>query len=132
MSCPAAITIAGIEYFCQNDSKSHHLPKRHWANAGQPGEPAYWTQHVTPPKPLTLVEWLEQEAPFNEVNGQLLYGFGRQAVLDAAARWEPPAPEPIDLAALIQAIRPHTYGKVLPTTIDIAKAVVAHLRLETK
>ena len=87
-----------------------------------------------PPKPPTLVEWLEQEVPPSGRHGNYSIGYraGRQAVLDAAARWEPPAPEPIDLAALIQAIRPHTYGKVLPTTIDIAKAVVAHLRLETK
>ena len=63
MSCPAAITIAGVEYFCQNVVVPHNSLKRHWTNAGSPPEPTYWTQDVTPPEPLTLVEWLEQEVP---------------------------------------------------------------------
>lgn len=128
--CPAAITIAGTSYPCRNVEVPHSSPTRHWAVTDQESDPAYWTQHVPPPKPLTLMEWLRQEVPYNESYGGYSVGYlnGRQAVLDAAARWEPPKLESVDLDALAAVMSANYYGLFRET----ARAVVKHLGLEAK
>ena len=134
MTCPAAITIAGTEYPCQNETVPHlGSPNRHWAKTDKNYyDPNYWSQDVTPPEPLALVEWLEQEVPFNKMSGQYYYGVGRQAVLDAAARWEPPAPAPVDLGALADVIRDAWIAAEKDVHEFAARAVLFHLGLMAK
>ena len=141
MTCPASITIAGIEYPCGGAIVPHPIQTaRHYAVT--PDGTAYWSQDVAPPERKWQAGDLVCDARghvymrrhqgnprFDEYPWMIDACWRSDSDLVRPLRRLVPASEPVDLNALADVIG----GTCLrPEPHDIARAVCEHLGLEVK